>query len=49
MYFQEEKQDTFKLTEDNQHIIIIYIDDILFLQNSLPEIEETDSEENNTT
>ena len=51
MCFKEEKEDTFKLTEDNQDILIIvieYIDDILFLLNSLPELEETDTEEINT-
>ena len=51
MCFKEENEDTFKLTEDNQDILIIvieYIDDILFLLNSLPELEETDTEEINT-
>ena len=50
MCFKEEKEDTFKPTENTQDILIIvieYIDDILFLLNTLPESEETDTEEIN--
>ena len=54
MCFKEEKEDTFKPTENTDDILIIvieYIDDIIrmeFLQNALPELEETDIEKINT-
>ena len=50
MCFKEEKEDTFPLTENSQDILIIvieYIDDIIFLQNALPVLEETNIEETN--
>ena len=54
MCFKEEKEDTFKPTENTNHIIIMiieYIDDIIrmeFLQNDSPQLEGTDIEELNT-